>query len=88
MALATPFHTLKVSIMKSIELTPAQSYMGKMVEALDLYLSEPENEKYGIDVLTLALERPKTLRAALSAHLYKSISSQPKKFTALKALLK
>lgn len=73
---------------KKIELTPAQSYMGKMVEALDQYLAEPENEEYGLNVLTLALERPKTLRSALSAHLYKSISSQPKKFTALKSLLK
>lgn len=73
---------------KKIELTPAQSYMGRMVEAIDQYLAEPENEDYGMNVLTIALERPKTLRSALSSYLYKSISSQPKKFTSLKALLK
>lgn len=59
--------------MNNKPLTPAQAYAKAAVEALDAMLvSEPE-ANYCLGAVTkLLMERPKTLRAALSAYLYRS----------------
>lgn len=58
--------------MQTKSLTPAQDYMKRMIDALDCVIENPENTDWQDEVLMFILERPKTLRSALSAALYKS----------------
>lgn len=58
--------------MKTKELTPAQDYMKRMIDALTCIIENPADTDWRNDVLMFILERPKTLRSALSAALYKS----------------
>lgn len=60
--------------MKSKQLTPAQAYAARIIEALDILLTDIGNIEAQDEVLMMILERPKTLRCALSAYLYKSIN--------------
>lgn len=54
-------------------LTPAQSYAQNAVEALDdLIAAESDAEYHKAYAAKLVMERPKTLRCALAAYLYKS----------------
>lgn len=55
-------------------LTPAQAYAYEVVEAVDaLIASEPQEEYKCVRRLKkLVMERPRTLRNALNAYLYKS----------------
>lgn len=62
--------------MKQKQLTPAQSYASRIVEALDNLLCAPEDAEAVDNVLMMVLERPKTLRCALAAYLYKSQMAQ------------
>lgn len=62
--------------MKQIKLTPAQDYANRIVCALDRIIAEPENKDLSNEVLMTVLERPRTLRCALSAYLYKSLSAK------------
>lgn len=62
--------------MKQKQLTPAQSYASRVVEAIDILLCDPENTEAVDNVLMMVLERPKTLRCALAAYLYKSQMAQ------------
>lgn len=56
-------------------LTPAQSYAQNAVNALDaLIAAEPETKYSTSSVARLLMERPKTLRCALAAYLYKSLN--------------
>lgn len=71
-----PPHNKTTTHMKQIKLTPAQDYAKRIVYALDRLMSEPENTELANEVLTTVLERPRTLRCALSAYLYKSQSVQ------------
>ncbi len=68
-----PNHT---TAMKQKQLTPAQSYASRVVEAIDNLLCDPENTEAADNVLMMVLERPKTLRCALAAYLYKSQMAQ------------
>lgn len=62
--------------MKQIKLTPAQAYAARIVEAIDNLLCAPEDTEAADNVLMMVLERPRTLRCALAAYLYKSQSAQ------------
>ena len=62
--------------MEARPLTPAQSYASRIVEALDNLLCSPEDTEAADNVLMMVLERPKTLRCALAAYLYKSRMAQ------------
>ncbi|MDE6080106.1 MAG: hypothetical protein K2G35_08595 [Duncaniella sp.] len=54
-------------------LTPAQTYAKNVVQALDAFIASDVHAEYSAaNVAKLIMERPKTLRAALSAYLYKS----------------
>lgn len=54
------------------QLTPTQDYMKRMIDALSGYIDNPEDADWEAEVLIHIFERPKTLRSALSAALYKS----------------
>ena len=56
------------------EFTPAQSYAARIIVALDNLLKDIEDIEAQDEVLMMILERPKTLRCALSAYLYKSLN--------------
>ena len=60
----------------SLRLTPAQAYAARMVEAIDILLGDIEDTEAADNVLMMVLERPRTLRSALAAYLYKSQSAQ------------
>ena len=62
--------------MKQLNLTPAQAYAARIVEAIDCLLCDPEDIDRIADIQMMVLERPKTLRCALAAYLYKSQSAQ------------
>lgn len=62
--------------MKQKQFTPAQAYAARIVEAIDALLCAPEDSDLIADIQMMVLERPKTLRCALAAHLYKSQSAQ------------
>ncbi len=62
--------------MKKLKLTPAQAYAARIVEAVDNLLCFPEDTEAADNVLMMVLERPRTLRSALAAYLYKSQSAQ------------
>lgn len=62
--------------MKQTKLTPAQAYAARIVEAIDSLLCSPEDTEAADNVLMMVLERPKTLRCALAAYLYKSQMAQ------------
>ena len=56
-------------------LTPAQSYAKRIIDAIDgLLATEAIKRETWQDLQMLVLERPQTLRNALNAYLYKSIS--------------
>lgn len=59
-------------------LTPAQAYMRRLIDALDGLMGDPDNEDWYAEVQMMILERPRTLRSALNAALYKSQSAQLK----------
>lgn len=65
--------------MTAKQLTPAQDYMKRMIEALDGLIENPNDPDWEADVVLFLFERPKTLRSALSAALYKSVSSRSSK---------
>ena len=65
--------------MKQLKLTPAQAYAARIVEAIDGLLCAPEDSDRIADIQMMILERPKTLRCALAAYLYKSQSAQLKR---------
>lgn len=50
--------------------TPAQDYAERMITALDELLVDTSNVEWQDEILTFILERPKTLRSALSAYLH------------------
>ena len=56
--------------------TPAQDYMRRIINALTEMIDNPGDANAAEDVLASILERPKTLRSALSAALYKSQSER------------
>lgn len=56
-------------------LIPAQSYAKRIIDAIDgLLAAEATKRTTWQDLQMLVLERPQTLRNALNAYLYKSIS--------------
>lgn len=57
-------------------LTPAQDYAMRMIAALEGFIENPEDVDSQNDILMFILERPKTLRSALSMYLHKSQSAQ------------
>lgn len=65
--------------MEQPKLTPAQAYMHCVIEALDSLLCAPEDTEAQDNVLMMVLERPRTLRSALAAYLYKSQSARSAK---------
>lgn len=62
--------------MTTTHLTPAQEYTVRMINALDGFIDNPGDTYWGNDILMFILERPKTLRSALAAYLYKSQCAQ------------
>lgn len=58
--------------MATSTLTPAQDYALRMITALDGFIDNPDDTDWSNDILMFILERPKTLRCALAAYLYKS----------------
>lgn len=62
--------------MTTTHITPAQDYALRMINALDGFIENPQDEDWRNDILMFILERPRTLRSALSAYLYKSQSAQ------------
>lgn len=56
--------------------TPAQDYMCRIINALTEMIDNPGDTDASESVLASILERPKTLRSALSAALYKSQSER------------
>ena len=62
--------------MKEIKLTPAQDYASRMITAIDEYIADPQSNDWLQEILMIVLERPKTLRNALNAYLYKSRMAQ------------
>lgn len=58
------------------KLTPAEDYTLRMINALDGFIDNPDNIEWSDEILMFILERPKTLRSALSAYLYKSQSAR------------
>lgn len=62
--------------MAQIKLTPAQDYAKRIVDALDRLAAEPDNTNLAESVRSMILNRPRTLRSAMSAYLYKSQSTQ------------
>ena len=63
------------------KLTPTQDYLKRMVFALTEYINDPENTELADEILMQVLERPKTLRAALNAALYRTGFSITDKYT-------
>lgn len=61
--------------MESNKLTPAQAYMQHLIDALTNIIENPDDTDWQDEVLMQILQRPKTLRAALAAALYKSKSA-------------
>lgn len=57
-------------------LTPAQDYALRMINALDGLIENPYDVDWSNDILITVLERPRTLRNALAAYLYKSRIAQ------------
>jgi hypothetical protein len=62
--------------MTQLTLTPAQDYAIRMINALDELIDNPTDTGWSDEVLMFILERPKTLRSALSAYLNKSMNDQ------------
>lgn len=62
--------------MKEIKLTPAQDYASRMIMAIDKYTAGTQSSNLAQEILMIVLERPKTLRNALNAYLYKSRMAQ------------
>lgn len=58
--------------MIALKPTPAEAYAARMITAIDGFLDNPNDEDWRNDILMFVLERPKTLRSALAAYLYKS----------------
>lgn len=58
------------------KLTPAQAYAQRIISAVDNLLGSPDDTDTIADIQMMILERPKTLRCALAAYLYKSQSAQ------------
>ncbi len=58
--------------MKKLDLTPCEDFMARFVLALDTHLTNPADIASQEVVKTLVLERPRTVRSALNALLYKS----------------
>lgn len=50
--------------------------MRRLIDALDGLMGDPDNEDWYAEVQMMILERPRTLRSALNAALYKSQSAQ------------
>lgn len=57
-------------------LTPAEDYALRMINAIDGFLDNPDDTDWSDEILMFILERPKTLRSALAAYLYKSQSAR------------
>lgn len=62
--------------MKKISITPAQAYAQRIIAAVDNLLGSPDDTDTIADIQMMILERPRTLRCALAAYLYKSQSTQ------------
>lgn len=62
--------------MIATQITPAQDYALRMINALDGFIDNPDDIDWSNDILMFILERPKTLRSALAAYLYKSRNAQ------------
>lgn len=60
----------------SKQFTPAEEYALRMINALDGFIDNPDDMDWSNDILMFILERPKTLRSALAAYLYKSQSAR------------
>lgn len=58
--------------MSNNSISPAQQFSARLLEALDNLLANPTDVDYQADVQTLVLERPRTVRSAINALLYKS----------------
>lgn len=52
--------------------TPAQNYASRCIDALEELINNPQNHDRQDEVYMLIMERPQTLKCALSAYLYKS----------------
>ena len=52
--------------------TPAQAYAKRCIYALQELINNPEDNEWQDEVHLLLMERPQTLKCALSAYLYKS----------------
>lgn len=62
--------------MNKKSLTPAEDYALRMINAIDGFLDYPDDTSWSDEILMFILERPKTLRSALAAYLYKSQSER------------
>lgn len=62
--------------MKKLNITPAQAYAQRIIAAVDNLLGSPDDTDRIADIQMMILERPKTLRCALAAYLYKLQSAQ------------
>ena len=62
--------------MKELDLTPAQAYAQRIIAAVDNLLASSDDKDAIADIQMMVLERPKTLRCALAAYLYKSQSAR------------
>lgn len=51
--------------------TPAQDYAQRVVLALDEVIANPDSLEWYDEAVMLLMERPRTLRAALAAYLYR-----------------
>lgn len=58
------------------QITPAEDYALRMINAIDGFLDNPDDTTWSDEILMFILERPKTLRSALAAYLYKSQSAR------------
>lgn len=56
--------------------TPAEDYALRMINAIDGFIDNPDDTDWSDEILMFILERPKTLRSALAAYLYKSQSAR------------
>lgn len=52
--------------------TPAQNYASRCIDALGELINNPQSHDWQDEVYMLIMERPQTLKCALSAYLYKS----------------
>lgn len=62
--------------MKKKTFTPAEDYALRMINAIDGFIDNPDDTDWSDEILMFILERPKTLRSALAAYLYKSQSAR------------